>query len=324
MPELPKNFWLWEVGGRGGTWLGINRSRTVMQSRTLRQRKPRKQGPPGEFPMDTTPATEAGSEGDGEESSEACTAKTAAQSGNDTEPVSAMEAGAPDEDGASASAAAPASPVENTDGGNAPETDARGEADSKKSDDSESPKKSTPMTTPLPDFDSLNGNKLSVWEEHGLWPCKMLVLDLTDLQQHVVYRRMVEIHMQGEGLKLEYIDSVNICLNFISQILDNLEVEGHARGCGYCCKADKEVNLALYHELEGCDYQVYLPDNQPHCVRYPKTLHPLATVLLDYSSDPMKYKPRTMDRKVKYAKIALPTIWKILVSLHVFPATPLV
>ena len=87
------------------------------------------------------------------------------------------------------------------------------------------------------------------------------------------------------------------------------------------CKADKEVNLALYHELEGCDYQVYLPDNQPHCVRYPKTLHPLATVLLDYSCDPTKYKPRTMDGKVKYAKIALPTIWKILVSLHVLPAT---
>ena len=324
LPELPKNFWLCEVGGRGATWLGINRSRTVMPPRTLRLRQPRKQGPPGEFPMDTTPATEAGIEGDGEESSEACTAKIAAQSGNDTEPVSAMEAEAPDEDGASASAAAPASPVENTDGGNAPETDARDETDSKKSDDSgsdESPKKSTPMTTPLPDFDSLNGNKLSVWEEKGLWPCKMLVWDLTDLQQHVVYRRMVEIHMQGEGLKLEYIDSVNICLNFISQILDNLEVEGHAKGCGYCCKADKEVNLALYNALEGCDYQVYLPDNKPYCVRYPKTLHPLATVLLEHSSDPKKYKPRTMDAKVKYPKIALPTIWKILVSLHVFPAT---
>jgi Ca2+-dependent lipid-binding protein len=184
--------------------------------------------------MATAPATEAGIEADAEESSEACTAKTTAQSGNDTELVSAMEAEGPDEDGAFASAAAPASPVENTDGGNAPETDARDETDSKKSDESgsdEPPKKSTPMTTPLPDFDSLNGNKLAVWEEKGLWPFKMLVLDLTDLQQHFVYRRIVDIHMQGEGLKLEYIDSVNICLNFISQILDNLEVEGHARGC---------------------------------------------------------------------------------------------
>ena len=275
--------------------------------------------------MATTPATDADIEADAEESSEACTAKTAAQSGNDTELVSAMEAEAPDEDGASASAAAPASPVENTDGGNAPETDPPDETDSKKSDDSdsdESPKNSAPMTTPLlPDFDSLNGNQVSVWEETGLWHCKMLVWDLTDLQQHVVYRRMVEIHMQGEGLKLEYIDSVNICLNYISQILNNLEVEGHAKGCGYCCKADKEVNLALYRALEGCDEQVYLPQNKPHCVRYPKTLHPLAIILFEHSSDPAKYKPRKKAGKVKYAKIALPTIWKILVSLHVLPAT---
>ena len=329
--EGPKNCLNYPKTFRCGRWVAVEAPRlaltdqasTVMSAR-LRKRNQRKTGPAGEFPMDTAPATEAGTEADGEESSEAGTAKTAAQSGNDTEPISAMEAEAPDEGGASASAAAPASPVENTDGGNAPETDPRDETDSKKSDDSgsdESPKNSAPMTTPLPDFDSLNGNQVSVWEETGLWHCKMLVWDLTDLQQHAVYRRMVEIHMHGEGLKLEYIDTVNICLNYISQILNNLEVEGHAKGCGYCCKADKEFNLALYDALEGCDYQVYLPDDKPYCVRYPKTLHPLASVLLEHSSDPKKYKPRTIDGKVKYPKIALPTIWKILVSLHVFPAT---
>ena len=133
--------------------------------------------------MAKAPETEAGIEGDGEESSEACPARTAAQSGNDTEPVLAMEAEGQDEDGASASATAPASPVKNTDGGHAAETYLLDETDWKKSDESgsDAPPQKPSMTTPLPEFDSLDGNRPAVWEERALWPCKMLVWDVTDL-----------------------------------------------------------------------------------------------------------------------------------------------
>ena len=269
------------------------------------------------------PAEGTADDADGEQSSDVTGAKRAAQSDQDTEAIALLTTVSEDggQIGASTSASGPS--VENTEDGNAA---ADGSDPGDGSEKEDSPKKKTRPTqmpkqpTPL-DFDSLRGNRHNLYEDRG-YGFKLTVWEWTDLDQHVLNRRVSDLHMTGDALALEFIDSRTICVEWLSQIFNNLETEGHAKGCGYVIKADKEFNQELYDQLEACNYQLYDPEMLPYHRRFPNKLHPLAKILFALTADPSKYRPREQVEKLKYHNIQGLTIMKILVSLFLLTCHP--
>ena len=269
------------------------------------------------------PAEGTADDADGEQSSDITGAKLAAQSDQDTEAIELLETMAEDGGPIAASTSASGPSVENTEDGNAA---ADGSDPGDGSEKEDSPKKKTRPTrlpkqpSPL-DFDSLRGNRSNIYEDRG-YGFQLTVWDWTDLDQHIVYRRVSDLHMTGDALALEYIDSRTMCVEWLSQIFNNLETEGHAKGCGYVIKADKESNQELYDQLEACNYQLYDPEMLPYHLRFPNKLHPLAKILFALTADPSKYRPREQVEKLKYHNIQGLNIMKILVSLFLLTCHP--
>ena len=168
--------------------------------------RPRRATAAPEMDVDA-PAEGTAEDADGEQSSDVTGAKRAAQSDQDTEAIELLTTVAEDggQIGASTSASGPS--VENTEDGNAA---ADGSDPGDESEKEDSPKKKTRPTqmpkepTPL-DFDSLRGNRQSIYEDRG-YGFKVTVWDWTDLDQHVLGGRPEGVEPgqhQSDGLWFE-------------------------------------------------------------------------------------------------------------------------